>query len=84
MLSGLLPGGSARTAGATDTRPAPTRNCMLNDAQSPDRPDETLYVPIVQICEKGESRWIEIPAAGQKSDDLKEPAPAIRLTPKAK
>jgi uncharacterized protein YcnI len=52
--------------------------------QLPDRTGETLYVPIVQICEKGESRWIEIPAAGQKSDDLKEPAPAIRLTPKAK
>ena len=52
--------------------------------QLPDRTGETLYVPIVQICEKGEARWIEILAAGQKSDDLKEPAPAIRLTPKAK
>ena len=52
--------------------------------QLPDRAGETLYVPIVQICEKGESRWIEIPAAGQKSDDLKEPAPALRLTPKTK
>ena len=52
--------------------------------QLPDRTGETLYVPIVQICEKGESRWIEIPAAGQKSDDLKEPAPAIRLIQKAK
>ncbi len=52
--------------------------------QLPDRPGETLYVPIVQICDQGESRWIEIPAAGQSDKDLKEPAPAIRLTPKVK
>lgn len=52
--------------------------------QLPDKPGETLYVPIVQICDQGESRWIEIPAAGQADKDLKEPAPAIRLMPKAK
>ncbi len=31
----------------------------------PDRAGETLYFPIVQECEKGVSRWIEIPAAGK-------------------
>jgi uncharacterized protein YcnI len=42
----------------------------------------TLYFPIVQECEKGVHRWIEIPAAGTKADDYKEPAPGLRLVPK--
>lgn len=41
-----------------------------------------LYFPTVQECEKGVHRWIEIPAAGQSWNDLKEPAPFVRLTPK--
>ena len=40
---------------------------------------ERLPFPVVQECEKGVHRWIEIPAAGK---DTKEPAPAILLTPK--
>lgn len=47
----------------------------------PDKPGTTLYFPAVQECEKGVNRWIEIPAAGQHWDDLKEPAPFVRLTP---
>ncbi|MFD2262266.1 YcnI family protein [Lacibacterium aquatile] len=42
----------------------------------------TIYWPIVQECAGGAHRWIEIPAAGQKSGDLKEPAPFVVLTPK--
>lgn len=52
--------------------------------QLPDKPGETLYVPVVQICEKGEHRWIEIPASGQSPADLKEPAPTIRLIDRKK
>jgi uncharacterized protein YcnI len=48
----------------------------------PNRPETTLYFPVVQQCEKGLHRWIEIPAAGGHSHDLKEPAPALRLGPK--
>jgi periplasmic copper chaperone A len=48
----------------------------------PDRPNETLYFPVVQECTKGVHRWIEIPAAGKTSRDYKEPAPALRLVPK--
>lgn len=40
-----------------------------------------IYVPIVQECEGGINRWIEIPAAGGSSDDLKFPAPSIRILP---
>jgi uncharacterized protein YcnI len=48
----------------------------------PDRPGETLHFPIVQECEQGAHRWIEIPKPGQDADDLKEPAPAVKLLPK--
>jgi periplasmic copper chaperone A len=43
---------------------------------------KTLYFPVVQECEKGVHRWIEIPAAGKSSGDLPEPAPALKLLPK--
>jgi uncharacterized protein YcnI len=49
----------------------------------PDKPGETLYFPTVQECEKGVHRWIEIPAAGKSRGDYKEPAPFLRLLPKA-
>jgi len=41
-----------------------------------------LYFPVVQECEKGITRWIEVPQPGAKPGGLKEPAPALRLTPK--
>jgi periplasmic copper chaperone A len=43
----------------------------------------TLYFPVVQECETGVSRWIEIPPAGKSARDLKEPAPGVKLLPKA-
>jgi len=43
-------------------------------------PGQSLYFPVVQECEKGVHRWIEIPAAGQRESP--EPAPALRLLPK--
>jgi uncharacterized protein YcnI len=48
----------------------------------PDRPGATLYFPVVQDCREGVHRWIEVPEKGRSGDDLKEPAPALRLTPK--
>jgi uncharacterized protein YcnI len=39
----------------------------------------TLCFPVVQECEQGVHRWIEIPAAGQNWNDVREPAPFIRL-----
>lgn len=45
---------------------------------------EMLYFPVVQECAEGKvERWIEIPAAGQTSDDLELPAPGIKLLEKA-
>jgi periplasmic copper chaperone A len=42
-----------------------------------------LYWKIVQECETGVHRWIEVPEAGKTARDYKEPAPALTLTPKA-
>ncbi|MBP2232240.1 uncharacterized protein YcnI [Azospirillum agricola] len=41
-----------------------------------------LHFPIVQECEKGVHRWIEIPEPGRSTDDYKEPAPTVTLTAK--
>ncbi|MBL8692090.1 MAG: YcnI family protein [Rhodospirillaceae bacterium] len=48
----------------------------------PDKPGQTVYVPVVTECEKGVDRWIEIPEAGKTSSDYKMPAPGLRLLPK--
>src|ERR1700759_442538 len=48
------------------------------------KPNTTLYFPVVQECESGVSRWIEIPADGAThSHEGKWPAPGVRLTPKS-
>jgi periplasmic copper chaperone A len=47
------------------------------------KPNTTLYFPVVQECEKGVSRWIEIPAEGAaRSQEGKSPAPGVKLLPK--
>jgi len=52
-------------------------------ATLPDAPAGTMvWFPIVQQCEKGVNRWIEIPAAGKKADDDKKPAPGVKILPK--
>lgn len=40
----------------------------------------SLYFPAVQQCEKGETRWTDIPAKGQASRDVAHPAPMLQLT----
>ncbi|MBR0839573.1 YcnI family protein [Bradyrhizobium liaoningense] len=47
------------------------------------KPNTTLYFPVVQECETGVSRWIEIPAEGKEhSHEGKSPAPGVKLVPK--
>ncbi|MDI1266650.1 MAG: DUF1775 domain-containing protein [bacterium] len=48
------------------------------------KPNTTLYFPVVQECEQGVSRWIDLPKDGQASHghDGKSPAPGIKLLPK--
>jgi uncharacterized protein YcnI len=45
-------------------------------------PGKPLYFPAVQQCEKGVTRWIEIPAPGKSADDYPEPAPSLMISPK--
>ena len=48
------------------------------------KPDTTLYFPVVQECEQGVSRWIDIPGghgAGH-GHDSKTPAPGLKLIAK--
>ena len=45
------------------------------------KPNTTLYFPVVQECEQGVSRWIEIPPDGAAhSHEGKWPAPGVKLT----
>ena len=46
------------------------------------KPNTTLYFPVVQECEQGASRWIEIPQGDKPAHDTKSPAPGVKLTPK--
>jgi periplasmic copper chaperone A len=46
------------------------------------KPNTTLYFPVVQECEQGVSRWIDIPAEGN-AHDSKSPAPGVKLMPKS-
>ncbi|MEJ0078490.1 MAG: YcnI family protein [Alphaproteobacteria bacterium] len=46
------------------------------------QPGRTLYFPVVQECESGVHRWIEIPPDGTLAGHLKEPAPGVKLLPK--
>jgi periplasmic copper chaperone A len=46
----------------------------------PDKAGETVYFPVVQSCQQGVTRWIEIPVAGQ--DEPEHPAAAVKLLAK--
>lgn len=41
-----------------------------------------LYFPVVQECEQGVERWIEIPEPGKNADDYQYPAPGVTLRAK--
>jgi uncharacterized protein YcnI len=46
------------------------------------KPDTVLYFPVVQECEQGVNRWIDIPADPAHAHDSKWPAPGVKLLPK--
>ena len=49
------------------------------------KPNTTLYFPVVQECEQGVSRWIDIPKEGAAADHghaSKSPAPGVKLISK--
>jgi len=48
------------------------------------KPNTTLYFPIVQECQVGTNRWIQIPAKGKTEEDYQFPAAALKLLPASK
>jgi uncharacterized protein YcnI len=51
-------------------------------ARLPDEAGAVISFPVIQECETGMHRWIEIPEPGKSADDYEEPAPQVTLTPK--
>lgn len=49
---------------------------------TPDLAGTTIYFPVVQECETGAERWIEIPEAGKTADDYESPAAVLNVLPK--
>lgn len=45
-----------------------------------DAEGETIYFPVVQTCEDGETAWVQIPEDGQSGGDLEHPAPSVTVT----
>lgn len=42
-------------------------------------PGTALYFKVVQLCDKGEERWVDVPAEGVDAHDLKAPAAVLRI-----
>ncbi len=49
----------------------------------PDTPGETLWLPVIQQCQKGVHRWTEIPGPGKAWSDMRQPPPFVKIGPKA-
>ena len=64
---------------ATEPLPDPFLEEFVIEVKLPKGEGETLYFPTIQECEKGQTRWIEIPEPGETEDDLESPAPAVTL-----
>ena len=56
------------------------RDALVLSLQVPsDAAGQTIYFPVIQTCEQGETAWIEIPEAGQDGEELEAPAPSIQV-----
>jgi uncharacterized protein YcnI len=55
---------------------------VLRGQLAPDLPAGMLYFPVVQECEQGTDRWIEIPAEGKTAGDYETPAPGVMVLPR--
>jgi uncharacterized protein YcnI len=60
--------------------PHDLRDALVLSLQIPeDAAGQTIYFPVIQTCEVGETAWIEIPEAGQSGEELEAPAPSIQV-----
>jgi uncharacterized protein YcnI len=60
--------------------PDGVRDAFELSFQVPGAVGETLTFPIIQTCQKGETAWTEVPAAGQDEEELEHPAPSFVIT----
>lgn len=56
------------------------RQALEVQAHLPEEAGGTLYFPVVQTCEVGETAWVQIPQEGQDPEELEAPAPSISIT----
>lgn len=52
---------------------------VLRGMLAADLPPGMIYFPVVQECERGTDRWIEIPKAGEPEPEM--PAPGVEVLP---
>lgn len=65
---------------ATTPLPDDQRDTLEVSLQLPEQaPVDTLWFPVVQTCEHGETAWVQVPADGQDPHELSAPAPSITL-----
>jgi uncharacterized protein YcnI len=65
---------------ATTPLPDGQRDAFELSLQIPeDAAGETLYFPVVQTCEQGETAWVQIPEDGQDAHSLDAPAPSVSV-----
>lgn len=65
------------TAEPGNALPSDELTFFAMSVRMPDDAGETLYFPVVQTCEEGTARWIEIP---EGDDEPEFPAPGVVLT----
>ena len=72
---------SSITYTSNDPLPDGQRDTFELSFQVPDAEGETVSFPTIQTCQKGETRWVEVPAEGQDADELESPAPSFVILP---
>lgn len=65
---------------ATTPLPDKQRDAFELSLKLPDKAGDTLAFPVVQTCQKGQTGWTEVAAAGQDAESLEHPAPTLTLT----
>jgi uncharacterized protein YcnI len=55
------------------------RDTFALSIKVPDDASGLMFFPTVQVCEAGESDWIEIPADGQDPFELEKPSPFVNV-----
>jgi uncharacterized protein YcnI len=74
--------GVSEVSWTADEEPLPDEylDVFMIEVKLPAAEGEQVAFPVIQTCEKGETRWIEIAGPGETEEDLESPAPVVTLT----